>query len=314
MGVKVLGVSFNSELISGSTDYLLGNVLNKVTATIALKVEWIAYATEFNEITFNPTTGYSVPSHVIVSQLPVFQEFKNGDTILIQNTTSNNGTFTITEIIDNSTIKIGSALVNEVSITANIIGKTPITALNYDYNLIDNVVAPTYISAIDGSVQRFFAYGLDASDVVTVTNFEALGNKSWQNGEGAVVVGGGIDTYAQYFAIVHTFLVLPHYLDGTFENIQDGVKPSYFANDHSIKYITSIDAMYLKTDPNKKQSGTYVKEYGNVGWYDENFNTDKTNYSHTAIVHKRPDLVVIDSVEVTELLNTFSVDIEVTLP
>ena len=309
MGVKVLGVSFNSELISGSTDYLLGNVLNKVTATIALKVEWIAYATEFNEITFNPTTGYSVPSHVIVSQLPVFQEFKNGDTILIQNTTSNNGTFTITEIIDNSTIKIGSALVNEVSITANIIGKTPITALNYDYNLIDNVVAPTYISAIDGSVQRFFAYGLDASDVVTVTNFEALGNKSWQNGEGAVVVGGGIDTYAQYFAIVHTFLVLPHYLDGTFENIQDGVKPSYFANDHSIKYITSIDAMYLKTDPNKKQSGTYVKEYGNVGWYDENFNTDKTNYSHTAIVHKRPDLVVIDSVEVTELLNTFSVDI-----
>ena len=57
MGVKVLGVSFNSELISGSTDYLLGNVLNKVTATIGLKVEWIAYATEFNEITFNPTTG-----------------------------------------------------------------------------------------------------------------------------------------------------------------------------------------------------------------------------------------------------------------
>ena len=309
MGVKVLGISFASELVTGSTDYLLGNVLNKVTATIALKVEWIAYASEFNEVTFAPTTGYSVPARIIVSQLPIFQEFKVGDSILVQNTTSNNGTFTITEIIDNSTIRVNSNRTAEVSITANIIGKTPITALNYQYNLIDNVNAPTYISAIDGSVQKFFAFGLDASDVVTVADFEALGSKSWQNGTGATIVGGGIDTYAQSFIIVHTFLVLPHYLDGTFENIQDGIKPSYFANDHSIKFITSIDAMYLKTDPNKKQSGTYVKEYGNVGWYDENFNTNKTNYSHTAIVHKRPDLVVVPSVEATELLNTFSVGI-----
>ena len=65
MAVRVDSISFNSELTSGSTDYLLGNVLNSVTATVNISVGWFAFASASTKILFAPTTGYPNPDEVI---------------------------------------------------------------------------------------------------------------------------------------------------------------------------------------------------------------------------------------------------------
>jgi len=154
MGVVVNSVAFNSELVSGSTDYLLGNVLNKVTATINISVGWFAFAATDNEFLFAPTSGYPTPAQVITSESSSFADFKNGDTFTVTGTTSNNGTYTITNVISEYEIRTASTLVNETSTTAELVGTTDITALNLLYNLVENSSSEDYVSAIDGSIKN----------------------------------------------------------------------------------------------------------------------------------------------------------------
>ena len=135
MAVRVDSISFNSELTSGSTDYLLGNVLNSVTATVNISVGWFAFASASVNILFAPTTGYPNPDEVIRCNSPLFAEFNLGDTIDVNGTTSNDGSYTIAAIISANEIRLTTSLVNELSSTAEIIGTTPIPALNYFYNL-----------------------------------------------------------------------------------------------------------------------------------------------------------------------------------
>jgi hypothetical protein len=308
MSVKINSISFDSELTTGTTDYLLGNVLNSVTATVQIAIGWFAFATSSSKIQFAPTSGYPNPDEIIKCNSALFGEFQLGDTIEVSGTASNDGTYTITDKISANEIRVGTSLVNELSSVAEIVGTTPITALNYFYNLIENANAPSYISQIDGSIQKYFAFDLDATDTSTVVNFEGIGDKSWQSGS-ATIKGNGTDAYYQYFTITHNFLVIPYYVEGEFTDLQSGTPPYNFDNTNSLKYISSFEALYFKTDPNKKQIGSFISNNGNVGWFDENFNTDLTNYSHTAIVHKTPTNITLPSVEITENLNTFTFDV-----
>ena len=136
--------------------------------------------------------------------------------------------------------------------------------------------------------------------------------KSWQCG-GATIKGDGVDAYFQYFEITHNFLVIPYYIEGEYNDLIAGIKPYNFDNTNSLKYISNFEALYFRTDPNKKQIGSFVSNKGNVGWFDENFNTDLTNYSHTAIVHKTPTNITLPSVEISQNLNTFTFDVKVLL-
>jgi len=308
MGIKINSISFASELQAGSTDYLLGNVLNGVTATVEIAIGWFAFASTSAKIQFAPTSGYPTSAEIIKSNAALFIEFQLGDTIVVTGTASNDGTYTITDVLSVSEIRVSTSLVNELSTTAEIVGTTPITALNYFYNLIENANAPSYVSQIDASIQKYFAFDLDATDTATIVNFEGIGAKSWQTG-GATIVGNGTDAYYQYFTIVHDFLVIPYYVEGEFTDLQSLIPPYNFQNTNSLKYIASFEGLYFKTDPNKKQIGSFIGDNGNVGWFNENFNTQLTNYSHTAIVHKTPTNITLPSVEITENLNTFTFDV-----
>lgn len=308
MGVKIDSISFDSELTTGTTDYLLGNVLNSVTATVEIAIGWFAFATSGSKIQFAPTSGYPNPDEIIKCNSSLFGEFQLGDTIDVSGTASNDGSYTIVDKISANEIRVGTSLTTELSSTAEIVGTTPITALNYFYNLIENANAPSYISQIDGSVQKYFAFDLDATDTVTVVNFSGVGDKSWQSGS-ATIKGNGTDAYYQYFTITHNFLVLPYYVEGEYSDLIAGIKPYNFDNTNSLKYIAEFEGLYFKTDPNKKQTGAFVSNNGNVGWFDENFNTDLTNYSHTAIVHKTPTNITLPSVEISQNLNTFTFDV-----
>jgi hypothetical protein len=308
MGVKIDSISFDSELTTGTTDYLLGNVLNSVTATVEIAIGWFAFATSGSKIQFAPTSGYPNPDEIIKCNSSLFTEFQLGDTIDVSGTASNDGSYTIVDKISANEIRVGTSLTTELSSTAEIVGTTPITALNYFYNLIENANAPSYISQIDGSVQKYFAFDLDATDTSTVVNFVGVGDKSWQSGS-ATIKGNGTDAYYQYFTITHNFLVIPYYVDGEYSDLIAGIKPYNFDNTNSLKYIAEFEGLYFKTDPNKKQTGAFVSNNGNVGWFDENFNTDLTNYSHTAIVHKTPTNITLPSVEISQNLNTFTFDV-----
>ncbi|NBP67262.1 MAG: hypothetical protein EBU52_00810 [Cytophagia bacterium] len=308
MGVKIDSISFDSELTTGTTDYLLGNVLNSVTATVEIAIGWFAFATSGSKIQFAPTSGYPNPDEIIKCNSSLFTEFQLGDTIDVSGTASNDGSYTIVDKISANEIRVGTSLTTELSSTAEIVGTTPITALNYFYNLIENANAPSYISQIDGSVQKYFAFDLDATDTSTVVNFVGVGDKSWQSGS-ATIKGNGTDAYYQYFTITHNFLVIPYYVEGEYSDLIAGIKPYNFDNTNSLKYIAEFEGLYFKTDPNKKQTGAFVSNNGNVGWFDENFNTDLTNYSHTAIVHKTPTNITLPSVEISQNLNTFTFDV-----
>ena len=91
MGVKIDSISFDSELTTGTTDYLLGNVLNTVTATVEIAIGWFAFATSGSKIQFAPTSGYPNPDEIIKCNSSLFTEFQLGDTIDVSGTASNDG-------------------------------------------------------------------------------------------------------------------------------------------------------------------------------------------------------------------------------
>lgn len=306
---NIFGNRFRNE----KTEWLLGVTPETITATMNISIGWYALATASNTITFN-NAGFVLPAEIIKSNSPLFSEFNVGDLINITNTTSNNATgLTVTEKISNFAIRVGGAsFVAETSTTANVIGKTPITALSFFYGLIENNEALNYLSKIDNSNQVFIANSIDATDTVTVVNMLPDGVKSWQNGS-MTIQGNGVDTYNQKFIITHTFQLLPSFLDGQFTDIQNGIKASYYNDVKCLKYVSKIIGLYQSTDPNKSQTGINSSVLGNTGQYDENFNNKPTNYYIDSVVHKNPYNVVLSGVELTTTENTFEIVVKNTV-
>jgi hypothetical protein len=279
MGIKVTSIAFANELRAETTSWLLGNRKDKIVATIDISVSTVATSSASNEFQINNLTeGFAVAGIApTISNNNDFADFQVGDSVMVvdYNTSTVIDTLVITDKINDNVVifdtNIATYSYDSVSSVLKFYVTTPITALRFKYNSLENSDNPTYLSALTGQLQEAIIEEKLASDTST-SNMLLMGDVEWQNGT-VQVKGVSITSATDYvskYQIIHTFFV------ENWNKFNDDL--NRYANGNSLKYIYEVTALYEFTNPNRLQQLISNEVLGNVGDFDENFNNRPTNY------------------------------------
>jgi len=169
------------------------------------------------------------------------------------------------------------------SSAAIIYNMTPITGVSMPYGFIENAEILNFNSKVDGSVQRLYASGLDAS-VTTPTAMLFDGAKTYQTGSATIEgVSYNTTTGAQKFKIVHQTIVTPLYLSTQLTDTTNLIAPSYYYNTKCLRHVYRVEAYAVISNPNSRQWVDCPTEIGNSGWFNEVFNGGAQDYSITNV-------------------------------
>lgn len=232
-----------------------------------------------------------------------------GMTVTVEGTSTNNGSYTVTNVTANVLTVTGGALATETADNASLFDDTPITALDFYYNLIANNAPATYYSLTDNNaIQRFSVSGLDASDTGTTHNFSvaspsygwvtnAINSGGVTTGD-VTIVGAGITGHKQYFTITQYFSVAPFWTDDLLVNFQNSIAPDYFLNS-TLKHIFQLDAKFTAGNPNVPYTGGIINENGLSDWFNANNAATRPEYSVESITYTDFDTSeVLDSLDI----------------
>ena len=277
MAININSIQFDSTLgLTGYSDFLVGNVGDKVRIKINFYIENSNVATADNVVIFKPTSISSLDTASLIycENTEFVQSLKVGDTISISGMTGYNTTYLVKEIIDSNIFRINGTLLNATFTTGSITNITNNKGLRYLFNFVEN--GNDFTSLTDpNEIQLFTINTLDYTSVST-SSLKKAGNKTWQYGN-ATVEAFGISNGKITYQIIHDTIITPLFLANQIQDTQDSIRPSYFKCGNTLNYIYQIDLgrNLLDTNNYQKLSDTIV---GNVGWFDENFNGLESNY------------------------------------
>lgn len=272
----------------GGVTYLYGNVTDKIRTELTFEIYWntlsksLLFATD-KTITRSDSGGSFISDG-----------FQVGDTFTIVGASLNSGSKTITAITA-TVITVAESLSSE-TVTCSIHGTTPVVALNYYYNLIENASPVNFNSLLDvGSSQRWNAAGLVTSTTGTTTAmFVGSASKAWSNFD-CEVKTLSFDGYRQKLKITHNWL-LSHYVPGQV--------PSEFTGNKCLKYIAKIDAKFDASNPNVDHTSSFNQYNGNTGWIDQGYNYGVTPvYSLESIKYTNSAGTIVDKLSYCEPTN-----------
>jgi len=197
----------------------------------------------------------------------------------------------------NQIIFNGAPVVGPVTVTdGRMIMKTEMKSFKHRFGLIGLNEPINYVSKVDGIAENIYladGVGLDSGggrSTVPVAMNPVNGVKSWQTDETATVAyvstGSLAEDFEQVFEVIHTFRILPFYLDGQLPNIQTKVKPALFIGVDTIKYVSETvlaEQSFLLDGTRKIELDTLN---GSVGWFDENKNGFAPEYLLLATSYK----------------------------
>lgn len=296
---------------NAGTDYLQACVLDRYTATIEFYFEKKAL---YKRLKFDSATKTITNYNNIDFESFITLGFLEGEKIKVVHSGGlNQGELTITKV-EERVITVSEALTNETAKDCSIYVTSDVTDLEFYYNLstpkqnerrqpLGNAWGPNNPSrAINagyfnsdtdsGVLQRYTATALDCEDLATQKVF-SVGTDSygWVTDFNPVftgttvasyIIGMGLDGYKQKFKIVHTFVVAPFFLASQFQYFDENkIDPEYLSN--SLGYQFQINAKY---SANTAVIGDYVaaiEEVGKTGWYDQNVNKTRPEYTVTSI-------------------------------
>lgn len=221
------------------------------------------------------------------------QGFQVGDTIAISGTVSNNGNFTITALTD-SVITVASGTVNETvgSPNASVFGTTPITSIDFFYNLISNTENVNYISKTDaGVIQKYTATGLLAS--ATTPAYAEVGTDSyaWVNDvmtgnlTQLKIEGVAISGHQQQFKITQVFRQTRIWTKDLILNFTQRVAPIEFTNDNHLTHIFQVAGKFDYNNPVADHIGGLTNVKGFTAWYNQTSAQTRKEYSVTSIAY-----------------------------
>lgn len=288
MAIDITNLEIQDEFGNAVTNFALCNVGDKITITYDITVSEYAISDVNNAFILNYTPNM-IGANWCYDPRGQFESFRIGDTIERKDYTTNAliDTTTIVDKLDNFHIQLATNLgqpLNTVANTSIWNIKTPITALNYYWNFIENTSANDYFSKVDGSLQKLVNNSISTA-VTTPAAMVFNGLKPYQIGS-ATIAGDGVNTttiYGQKFTIIHTTYLTPFILANQVSDLESGVNASYFLNGQALKNIFKFEALYNFNDPNRVltyENGLDINLnlQGNTGGYNENFNTGVTNY------------------------------------
>jgi hypothetical protein len=300
--------------------YLNGNTLSRMLRITNFYIAWNLTQARFQ---FDSGTRTITLLNAQDPRTFLTQEFNIGDIITVVGTASNDGDYTISDISeDGKTITVVEAIITETAELADIHGVTPVTAIAYNHNIVPNDSPETFVSMVDtGSLQRFYASGLDASSLspvnmrVDTKSFAWVANEITDatTGETSEVTirGSGITDYRQYFTVNHFFYVTPFYTAADFRNFSNNTPPLYYDQSSSVKYICRVDGFFSQGAAVADHTGAEISTKGTGGWYDRANKGGRPNYSLSDVTYQEvgtPTLIdaldVSKEIKVTMTLNS----------
>lgn len=297
MSIQITSILFFDEFTSaggGGVPYLNGNAGNKMSAQIDFN-SFRSAENKFLRFTASGTTIENINQLDFTSFIQL--GFKEGMTLRVTGTVSNNGTYTIVSVTA-KIITVVESLVNEDIASGNLFDVTPVTALDFYYNLVGN--GENYLSFVDrNAIQRYSADGLNSSSATplsmlvtsssfgwvtnTITN-QTLGETDEVTIEGMDIVSPLI-TNGQSFRIKHTFFVSPLATADQLQNFIRKEMPQYFQGGRTLKYITKIDGKFDFANPTADHTGNKIDVAGRTCWYNENNIRSRAEYTFESIVY-----------------------------
>jgi len=317
MGVSILvrSAKFYSEFINdvgfGSlplefTNNLAGSVMENLKLVQEIDIEWDSVASLSNTWFQTPTTitsqansfindgfavgdtadfisGYAAdPSTPVVANITIDSISADGKTLVY---TLNSGSF---------------PLANDTWNDAGLRGLTDLTSSVYKFGLVDNNANFSITSLVSNNDQGYYGSGIGERVLgVRDTNFvelQRLGSyEDWRTGSARIKYDSNPSTYVQRFIVEHEFTIVPYYLDGQLENLQDNVIPDLLAGLNSLKYVYSPGFRTVLSNPNTEKVTTLENNLGSVAWFNENFNGFNNNYQVNSVVYE--DAITTDSAD-----------------
>lgn len=280
----------------GGVAYYPGHVADRILARLDIAIAW-----NLTEARLQFTAGDKTIEMLNLYDSRRFntQGFKVGDTITVVDTVSNNGNLTIAAISDDGLIiTTVEALVTETADSCSVHGVTPITALDFYYNLLGAGVPETYVSLTDpNNLQRFIVSGLDATEVVTPVNMK-VGTKSpsWCTNkfstpstfetDEVTIIGLGVTNYIQSFRIQQYIITNPVWLVDQQYNFENGISPYYYNQGSSLRYVAKFDAKFEVSSPEADHTGSITTPNGVGSGFDQGPRGGRPLYSIGAIAYE----------------------------
>jgi hypothetical protein len=193
------------------------------------------------------------------------------------------------------TLLTGSRI--NVDTDAIIYGLEPQTAMIWGFGLLSGTENFNILSKVSNNSQEYYGsnIGFDTGGGVRDTNPVVLTRKGipqdWVTGQiQARFVGNPAGATAhndvQRFEVIHTFMVVPFYLDGELANLQNITPPSLLGGGNSLKYAYSPGLRSALTVPLSEKSVQYALNLGSVAWFNENFNGFQNGYEIVSIAYE----------------------------
>ena len=170
----------------------------------------------------------------------------------------------------------------------------------YGYGLIENSEPFNIISKLEGSSQQFYINGIDSLGEFGEINgtikgwasefdsiyIQTLGYTAipiFRDVDFGGVGVGLVNNTVLNYKIRHRFLMLPYFVAGQLQNLQNGIAPSFLQGSNSIKHAFEVDFRRNLSDEDGQKKVQFENLLGSVGFFGENFNGFATQYSIESI-------------------------------
>lgn len=247
--------------LSDYTTNLYGTVQGRYKAIFEVEVFWYSQADTANQFVFSGNKITRLYGSFLTDQWSI------GDTCIISATGGgNDGTRTVTNVTPLELTLNGAAFITHTSDLALLTGATELTGIDFKYGLIENSESTNFLSKIDGSTQGFTASGVGVAGATTEIAATAKGMvNSWKHGSASFAYVSTTANRRKY-RIEHEFIMLPYYLDGDQDNIEDLVPIEVFEPGKALKYVFDFRAAITTTNPSTYKGGVYDGEPGVNFW------------------------------------------------
>lgn len=178
-------------------------------------------------------------------------------------------------------------------------GTTPQTAMIYTFGLLGGTENFNTLSKVSNNNQGYYGtnIGFDTGGGVRDTNFSfmtRLGNpQDWVTGQVAVrFVGNPVPApvpnhnTVQRFEVIHTYMIVPFFLDGQLPNLQNLTTPNLFSGLNTLKYAYSPEVRTAISVPLSGKKIVNDLNLGSVAWFNENFNGFQNNYEILSVTYE----------------------------
>lgn len=275
----------DQDFMDTATKFLDGGLLNRYAATILVTYskKRLGARLKFDSATKTITNINGLDNTSFLTD----DKWRIGDHIIVPASANNHGVLTLTGIADN-VLNVAESLTTETLEVGNIYLHDKITALDLFYNLIGNNESESYESKTDtGTLQRYYATGLDTTVATPVGMFIGSKSRAWVtdtltgNVSQATIVGtnsgfGTGSNYDQTFTITQYFFQTPYILPGLFPNFQTDTPPPQYVGMGStpgtingVRYICNVGARLSAGSP-ILASGSWIQPDGIAAWVDQN--------------------------------------------